>query len=264
MERDTSYELDQSYFKYKDVAHQRFVIMCVMACLLLIAVFCIINLVMRNRELKADLGEDDEEDEDDEDGTKLKEDAWKKIRRIREDKSADAKEGKPVTEKASAKKTEKGPLAETVKGAEKKPDTEGAKRAEKKTEAGTVKRAAKRPEGEALRKAAKNPEGESGKPAAETVKKAAKRPVREGAKEAAKDVEIDPSSLEEKIINQIQLDSEMPAQSDERPREAKAGRERVRPQRKPSNFKMINLSREPEASALDDDFEFEFINLDED
>ena len=88
--------------------------------------------------------------------------------------------------------------------------------------------------------------------------------MREGAKEAAKDVEIDPSSLEEKIINQIQLDSEMPAQSDERPREAKAGRERVRPQRKPSNFKMINLSREPEASALDDDFEFEFINLDED
>lgn len=264
VERDTSYELDQSYFKYKDVAHQRFVIMCVMACLLLIAVFCIINLVMRNRELKADLGEDDEEDEDDEDGTKLKEDARKKIRRIREDKSADAKEGKPVTEKASAKKTEKGPLAETVKGAEKKPDTEGAKRAEKKTEAGTVKRAAKRPEGEALRKAAKNPEGESGKPAAETVKKAAKRPVREGAKEAAKDVEIDASSLEEKIINQIQLDSEMPSQSDERSREAKAGRERVRPQRKPSNFKMINLSREPEASALDDDFEFEFINLDED
>lgn len=267
VERDTSYELDQSYFKYKDVAHRRFAIMCVMACLLVIAAFCIINLIMRNRELKADLGEDDEEDEDededDEDEEELKENVRKKDRGIREAKSADEKERKPLTE--TAKKVEKRPLAETAKKAEKRPLTETVSQAEKKPETGTAKRVEKRPEGAAVKKAAKNPEGETGKKTStETVKKAAKKAVREEAKETAKDVEIDASTLEEKIINQIQIDSEMPSRSNERSGEARVGQDRVRPARKPSNFKMINLSREPEASALDDDFEFEFINLEDD
>ena len=264
VERDTSYELDQSYFKYKDVAHKRFAIMCVMACLLLIAVFCIINLIMRNRELKADLGEDDEEDGDEEE---LKEYVPKKSRRIREDKSADAIEGKPVTE--TAKKAEKRPVSETVKRVEKKPEAENTKRAEKKPEAEVVKGTEKRPEREAVRKPAENPGKEAGgrpekKTVTEPVKKAAKKSAKEGAKEAVKEVEIDASSLEEKIISQLQLDSEMPSRSNERPRETKAEQERVRPARKPSNFKMINLTREPESGALDDDFEFEFINLDDD
>ena len=61
------------------------------------------------------------------------------------------------------------------------------------------------------------------------------------------EAEIDTASLEEKIINQLQDSQEEP----------------VRP-RKPSNFKMINLSREPGPTGLDDDFEFEFIKLDDD
>lgn len=68
VERDTSYDLDQSYFKYKDMSHQRFVIMCILFVLLLLAVFIIINLYMKNRELNRDLEEYDpdlrEEDDD--------------------------------------------------------------------------------------------------------------------------------------------------------------------------------------------------------
>lgn len=244
VERDTSYELDQSYFKYKDVAHKRFAIMCVMACLLVIAVFCIINLIMRNRELKADLGEDDEEDGDEEE---LKEYVPKRSKRIREDKSTDAKDETPVKE--------------TVKKAEKKPVTETAKKAEKKPVKETVKRAEKKPAEEKVKQAEKKPEK---KAAAEPVKKTAKKPVKEEAKEAVKEAEIDASSLEEKIISQLQLDSDILSRPNESPRETKAEQERVKPARKQSNFKMINLTREPESSALDDDFEFEFINLEDD
>lgn len=75
VERDTSYDLDQSYFKYKDMSHQRFVIMCILFVLLLLAIFVIVNLYMKNRELKRDLedydpdyrGEDDDSDSYDED-----------------------------------------------------------------------------------------------------------------------------------------------------------------------------------------------------
>lgn len=75
VERDTSYDLDQSYFKYKDMSHQRFVIMCILFVLLLLAIFVIVNLYMKNRELKRDLedydpdyrGEDDDSDSYDKD-----------------------------------------------------------------------------------------------------------------------------------------------------------------------------------------------------
>lgn len=278
VERDTSYELDQSYFKYKDVAHQRFAIMCVMACLLLIAVFCIINLIMKNRELKADMGEDDEDDEDDEDESE--EDIYSKSRKAREDrraekerasiagaekraekksdiKAADGTEKKTET----VRKAEKKPAAEAVRRAEKKPAAESAGRAERKPAAEAVERAEKKPEAEAVKRAEKKPEEEKRtERKAEQAKKAAGKTVTE----AAKDIEIDASSLEEKIISQLQLDGEIPSKPSERPRETKAEPERARTVRKPSSFKMINLSREPESGGLDDDFEFEFINLDDD
>lgn len=191
VERDTSYELDQSYFKYKDVAHRRFAIMCVLGVLLVIAVFCIINLIMRNRELKEELGVDgDEDDEEDNEG---------------ED---DGEEG----DSGASESIEEGPVEE------KKPET---------------------PEKEEIPEKVQKPQKQK-KPA--KAEKPAKK--EETVKEEA---EIDTASLEEKIINQLQDSQEEP----------------VRP-RKPSNFKMINLSREPGPTGLDDDFEFEFIKLDDD
>ncbi len=254
VERDTSYELDQSYFKYKDVAHKRFAIMCVMACLLLIAVFCIINLIMKNRELKADMGEDDEDDEDDEDESE--EDIYSKSRKAREDRRAE-KERASIA--GAEKRAEKKSDIKAADGTEKK--TETVRKAEKKPAAETVRRAERKPAAEAVERAEKKPEEEKRtERKAEQAKKAAGKTVTE----AAKDIEIDASSLEEKIISQLQLDGEIPSKPSERPRETKAEPERARTVRKPSSFKMINLSREPESGGLDDDFEFEFINLDDD
>ena len=172
VERDTSYELDQSYFKYKDLAHQRFAVMCILGVLLVIAVFCIINLALRNRELKADLGGAEDEDDEDEDGKGGSQDGDKD--------EADSEE--PVK-----KEPEKPKKKETVE------------------------------------------------------------PEQKQQRAAKAEPEIDTASLEEKIIGQLQEPEEEP----------------VKP-KKPSNFKMINLSREPEPTGLDDDFEFEFINLDDD
>lgn len=268
VERDTSYELDQSYFKYKDVAHQRFAIMCVMACLLLIAVFCIINLIMKNRELKADMGEDDEDDEDDEDESE--EDIYSKSRKAREDRRAEKERASIAgAEKRAEKKsdikaadgTEKKPTAEAAGRAEKKPAAEAAGRADRKPEAEAVKRTERKSGPETAKRAEKKPEEvKRTERKAEQAKKAAGKTVTE----AATDMEIDASSLEEKIISQLQLDGEIPSKPNERPKETKAEPERARTARKPSSFKMINLSREPESGGLDDDFEFEFINLDDD
>ena len=167
VERDTSYELDQSYFKYKDIAHQRFAIMCVLILLLVIALFAIFNLWMKNRELKEELGEDGEDEEE--------------------------------TPKKPVVKSAMKPIARTEVKPEAKPEE---KPEEKPTEKAEAKPTAK-------------PEVKSKpQPAAEPVKKEVKAPVK-------------------------------------------------KKEEKPNSLKMINLSRESGSSGIDDDFEFEFINLDD-
>ncbi len=79
VERDTSYDLDQSYFKYKKVAHTRFAIMCTLGVLLLIAIFVIINLALKNKDLKYELG-------DDEGGIDEKEEKRKRAEKEREER----------------------------------------------------------------------------------------------------------------------------------------------------------------------------------
>lgn len=211
VERDTSYELDQSYFKYKDIAHQRFAIMCVLFVLLTVAGFCIVNLFMQNKELKSELeGDDDAEDETEAEKTAVK----------------------------AAKKKETPEKREKVQKPEKperkaKPATKEAKPAAKE-----VKPAAKE-----LKPAAKE-----GKPAREVKPAKETKPVKAGRPEPP---EVDTDSLEAKIIGQLQET------------EPEVKRAPVTTARKPSNFKMINLSREPGPTGLDDDFEFEFINFDD-
>lgn len=82
VERDTSYDLDQSYFKYKDMSHHRFIYMCICIILLLIAIFVIINLIVKNRELQQSARRsrrqrpiyDDEDDDDEEEEESLEDD----------------------------------------------------------------------------------------------------------------------------------------------------------------------------------------------
>lgn len=203
VERDTSYELDQSYFKYKDIAHQRFTIMCILIGLLVVAVFCIINLIIRNRELQADLeGEDGDESDEKQD----------------QDEDSGEEKKEETVRKEEPKKNEKSEKTEKPIKPEKKEKPVKKEKPIKKEE---------------------------------TVKKEKPAPVEKAEEQQGtteKEPEIDTASLEEKIIGQLQETRE---------------EEPVRP-RKPSNFKMINLSREPEPTGLDDDFEFEFINLDDD
>ena len=167
VERDTSYDLDQSYFKYKDIAHQRFAIMCVLIFLLVIALFAIFNLWLKNRELKAELGEEDEEDEE--------------------------------TEETLKKET---------------------------------------PKKEALKKEA--PKKET--PKKETPKKEVPQKEKTAVKRERKP---EADSIEETIVTQ----------------ETAPVKETVQKEEKPDALKMINLSRESGSSGIDDDFEFEFINL---
>lgn len=185
VERDTSYDLDQSYFKYKDMAHRRFGIICVLAVLLVIAVFAVVNLIMQNRELKAELGDDEDDDGEDDDSDNEADDDDDDDEEL--NVKNDVKEEPVVVKKPAIKKEI------PAKKVEPKPQPKPEPKPEPKVEV---------------------PEEEI--------------------------------SLEDKIISQLQLTEEEP----------------VRP-RKASNFKMINLSREPEPSGLDDDFEFEFINLDD-
>lgn len=199
VERDTSYDLDQSYFKYKDMAHKRFGIICVLAVLLVIAAFAVVNLIIQNRELKAELGDEDEEDEDDEG-------------------DEDEEEETPVVKEEPVKKPA---IRKEIP--------------------------ARKPEVKVEPKPAPKPE----------VKPAPKpevKPVPAPEVKAEPEISETEMSLEEKIISQLQF-----TQQDGGENGAEAP---VRP-RKSSNFKMINLSREPEPSGLDDDFEFEFINLDD-
>lgn len=167
VERDTSYELDQSYFKYKDIAHQRFAVMCVLILLLVIALFAVFNLWMKIRELKEELGEDEEDEE--------------------------------KTPKKPVVKSAMKPIAKAEGKTVVKPEA----KATTKTEA--------KPEGKPVEKAAAKPE-----PQPEA------KPVKEEVKASVKKKEEKPNSL-----------------------------------------KMINLSRESGSSGIDDDFEFEFINLDD-
>ncbi|MBD5541601.1 MAG: cadherin-like beta sandwich domain-containing protein [Lachnospiraceae bacterium] len=214
VERDTSYELDQSYFKYKDMAHQRFAIMCVLFVLLTIAAFCIVNLWMQNRELKKEVDDDEPEYETDTDRASVKKrEASEKKEKTPKTEKPERKE-KPV--KSESDKKEKVPAAGEKPVKEKK----------------AVKEA---------------------KPAKETKPVKETRPVKESktAKAGkAADREVDTDSLEAKIIGQLE---------ETEPVVKKA----PVTTRKPSNFKMINLSREPGPTGLDDDFEFEFINFDD-
>jgi cell division protein FtsL len=219
VERDTSYDLDQSYFKYKDIAHQRFAIMCILIVLLVLAVFCIINLYIKNRELKAEL--DDEEDNEDNDG---------------EENDENEIEAAAAEEKKARKQQKK--VKKEAEPEEQPEQSEQPIQPQKKVKEVPVKKEAAK---ETIEKQPKQSEKQPEQP---------ETPVKEMDTSALSD-------LEEKIIGQLAQEEVQEEQ------EAPTAKEPVKP-RKNATFKMINLSREPEPTGLDDDFEFEFINLDDD
>lgn len=207
VERDTSYDLDQSYFKYKDISHQRFVIMCILFVLLLLAVFVIINLYVKNRELKRDLVDfdyDSGEKDDDEDSLYDEEQADSEY----DDLDQDDEELEEINENEinvndNLNYTQKDDMDDLIKeqySIHVSPDVFEEDDKTQETE--------------------------------ETETKAPLSDYSDG------------------------LDISQTA-------ETTAQKEETGSFRRPE-FRMINLSREPEPSGIDDDFEFEFIHFEDD
>ena len=198
--------MDQSYFKYKDISHQRFVIMCILFVLLLLAVFVIINLYLKNRELKRDLVDfdyDSGEKDDDEDSLYDEEQADSEY----DDLNQDDDELEEINENEinvndNLNYTQKDDMDDLIK--------------------------------------------------------------------EQYSIHVSPDMFEEddktqeteepETIDSIADYSDAPDVS--QAAETTAPKEETGSFRRPE-FKMINLSREPEPSGIDDDFEFEFIHFED-
>lgn len=207
VERDTSYDLDQSYFKYKDMAHQRFAIMCTLFVLLLLAVFFIINLYMKNRELKRDLEEyDPDYDGPDDGGVDGYEDEEYDGEDDVDDEAYDGDEADTEDREADGEYEGEDPDAETDNVTDDSEDEE----------------------------------------ADEELQEDISEYGCEEMQAGVSDEEMQVSKDENADSAEEQIDSQ----------------EIVRKRR--PEFKMINLSREPEPTGIDDDFEFEFIHFEDD
>lgn len=219
VERDTSYDLDQSYFKYKDMAHQRFAIMCVLFVLLLLAIFVIINLYMKNRELKRDLEEYDPDFRGEDDDSDLYDDA-----KDDEDEEDDVEEDIEDDDDSDSYDMNQD---DTIFD-------------------------------------------DSGDDLYQNV---GEKPDAEDDIDVNADLDITKvNDMDDDLIKEqypIHVSPEM-FEEDDKMEETKlpetetvAQKEATGSLRRPE-FKMINLSREPEPSGIDDDFEFEFIHFEDD
>lgn len=295
VERDTSFDLDQSYLKYKEVSHMRFVWMCVMIVIIVLFIFVFINLITRNRELHRELyGDDyDDEDEDDDDDEEdddenLDEDDIE-VEDIEEDEEVDDDEADIQEDEEEAVVEDDGD--EVVDEPEVATELEEASFDEE--EDVTV-----------------NFSDETDTSEAETPVEEVEAGKEAEATEAAEDDDDDfvigtntqiggfdfsnPNSLAEQIAAKLREQGLKPAGMDtapmaggvtvipmaaskatkvtqtpvdETPDEQDAVVQETepvakQPATKSKEFRMINLSRTPEPSGIDDDFEFEFINLD--
>lgn len=222
VERDTSYDLDQSYFKYKDMSHQRFVIMCVLFVLLLLAIFVIVNLYMKNRELKRDLEEYDPDFRGEDDDSDSYDDV-----RDDEDDNGDEDDDEDIDEDSDASNLYDTDQDDSVSDAF----------------------------------------------ADDFYQSDVKETDAENDIDTNIDLEISKADdIDDDLIKEqypIHVSPEMFEEDDVMPEkkqpeeEAVAQKEATGSFRRPE-FKMINLSREPEASGIDDDFEFEFIHFEDD
>ena len=93
---------------------------------------------------------------------------------------------------------------------------------------------------------------------AEVQEEAVDIPVTDGSEEEAADTA---QTAEEEASEET--DASEDAEDDEDSMEEPVDSQEIVRKRRPE-FKMINLSREPEPTGIDDDFEFEFIHFEDD
>ena len=219
----------QRYFSLQETAvvteqmgQKQILIIGTLAFLLVCAIVVIINLILHNRDLKLDM----------EEGTLYRDDT-------EEEKKEDGKQPK----KQTAKKAEEKPAKQTAKKAEEKPAAAKKPAAEKPAKQ-TAKKAEEKPA------AAKKPAAE--KPVKQTAKKAEEKTVKPTAKkEPVVKKEVTPNGVTY-TTGQIPITVVQP------PKPAKRSQVPIYTlEREP-----VPLTREAPADQLDDDFEFEFIDID--
>lgn len=215
-----------------------------LAFLLVCAIVVIVNLILRNRDLKLDMEEEalygDETEEE------KKKDEKKQIAK----KPAE----KPV--KQTVKKAEE----KTAKTVAEKPEKRVVKKTEEKA-AKPTKQTAKKPEEKSVKQTVRKPEEKAERTA--PAKKTAEKPVQQADKAVAKQVK--PEAAKEPVVKKevtpngvTYTTGQIPITVVQPPKSAKRSQVPIYTlEREP-----VPLTREAPADQLDDDFEFEFIDID--
>ena len=248
----------QRYFAMQETAavteqmgQKQILVIGTLAFLLVCAIVVIVNLILHNRDLKLDMEEEalygDEEAEKKKDEKKPKKQTVKNA----EEKVAAEK---PV--KQTVKKTEE----KAAKTVAEKPEKRVVKKTEEKA-AKPTKQTAKKPEEKSVKQTVRKPEEKAERTA--PAKKTAEKPVQQADKAVAKQVK--PEAAKEPVVKKevtpngvTYTTGQIPITVVQPPKSAKRSQVPIYTlEREP-----VPLTREAPADQLDDDFEFEFIDID--
>lgn len=248
----------QRYFAMQETAavteqmgQKQILVIGTLAFLLVCAIVVIVNLILHNRDLKLDMEEEalygDEEAEKKKDEKKPKKQTVKNA----EEKVAAEK---PV--KQTVKKTEE----KAAKTVAEKPEKRVVKKTEEKA-AKPTKQTAKKPEEKSVKQTVRKPEEKAERTA--PAKKTAEKPVQQADKAVAKQVK--PEAAKEPVVKKevtpngvTYTTGQIPITVVQPPKSAKRSQVPIYTlAREP-----VPLTREAPADQLDDDFEFEFIDID--
>ena len=241
----------QRYFATQETAavteqmgQKQILIIGTLAFLLVCAIVVIINLILHNRDLKLDMEEEalygDEREEE-------------KKAEVKQTKKQTAKKPETKPEKQAARKVAEKPAAE-------KPAKQAAKKTEEKA-AKPAKQTAKKTEEKPVKQTVGKPEEKAERTA--PAKKAAEKQPQQADKAVAKQVK--PEAKKEPVVKKevtpngvTYTTGQIPITVVQPPKPAKRSQVPIYTlEREP-----VPLTREAPADQLDDDFEFEFIDID--
>ena len=223
-----------------------------LAFLLVCAIVVIVNLILRNRDLKLDMEEealygDETEEEKKKDEKKPK----KQIAKKPAEKPATEKPVKQAVKKAEEK---------TAKTVAEKPEKRVVKKTEEKA-AKPTKQAEKKPEEKPVKQNVRKPEEKAERtvPAKKTAEKQPQQADKAVAKQEKPEATKEPVVKKEVTPNGVTYTTgQIPITVVQPPKSAKRSQVPIYTlEREP-----VPLTREAPADQLDDDFEFEFIDID--
>lgn len=223
-----------------------------LAFLLVCAIVVIVNLILRNRDLKLD----------------MEEEALYGYETEEEKKKDEKKPKKQIAKKPAEKPATEKPVKQAVKKAEEKTAKTVAEKPEKRVVKKTEEKAAKPTKQTEKKPAAEKPAKQTAKKAEEkpaaAKKPAAEKPVKQTAKKAEEKT-VKPTAKKEPVVKKevtpngvTYTTGQIPITVVQPPKPAKRSQVPIYTlEREP-----VPLTREAPADQLDDDFEFEFIDID--